>query len=180
MGKISRGLVKYLNGQIEAGVDAVQLFDTWVGCLGPEDYREFVLPHTRSVIQGLVPGAPVIHFGTGTAPFLTAVREAGGAVIGVDFRVELDRAWQAMCTDVGIQGNLDPAALFAPRDMIRAHVRRILEQAAGRPGHIFNLGHGVLPATPVEHVIAMIEDVHALSRGVRPQSGNLPGSKLGV
>ncbi len=164
LAKISRGLVRYLNGQIEAGVDAVQLFDSWVGCLGPRDYREFVLPHTQAVIRGLTPGIPVIHFGTGTGTFLKEMREAGGDIIGVDFRIELDRAWQAIGYEVGIQGNLDPVVLCGPRQEIRTRVQRILEQAAGRPGHIFNLGHGVLPSTPVDHVIAMIEDVHELSR----------------
>ncbi len=162
--KISRGLVKYLNGQIEAGADAVQLFDTWVGCLGPEEYEQYVLPHTRSVIQGIKPGVPVIHFGTGTAGFLRQMREAGGDVIGVDPRVELDQAWAAIGTDVGIQGNLDPVVLFAPREVIRAKVKRILEQAASRPGHIFNLGQGILPNTPEENAVAMVEYVHALSQ----------------
>ena len=148
MQKISRGLIKYLNGQIAAGVDAVQLFDTWVGCLGPEEYREFVLPHTQAVIRALTPGTPVIHFGTGTASFLKDVRQAGGDVIGVDFRVVLDQAWQTIGYDVGIQGNVDPVVLYAPIDVIRAKVRRVIEQAAGRPGHIFNLGHGVLPTAP--------------------------------
>lgn len=164
MAKISRGLVKYLNAQVDAGADAVQLFDSWVGCLGPEDYRQFVLPHTRSVIQGITSGVPVIHFGTGTTAFLQEMREAGGDVIGVDFRVDLDRAWQILGSDIGIQGNLDPAVLFASPDTIRLRAKRILEQAGARPGHIFNLGHGVLPRTPVEHVIRLIEDVHELSR----------------
>ena len=164
MEKISRGLVAYLNGQIAAGADAVQLFDSWVGCVGPRDYREFVLPHTRFVIQQLTPGTPVIHFGTGTAPFLREFRDAGGDVIGVDFRVELDQAWQAIGHDVGIQGNLDPVVLCASPAMIRSRVRRILEQAGGRAGHIMNLGHGILPSTPVDHAIAMIDAVHELSR----------------
>ena len=164
MEKISRGLVKYLNGQIDAGADAIQLFDSWVGCLGPHDYRTFVLPHTQAVIRGLRAGTPVIHFGTGTSSLLEAMRQAGGEVIGVDFRVELDAAWQAIGTNVGIQGNLDPAALYAPPPSIRARVQQILEQAAGRPGHIFNLGHGVLPTTPVDHVLQLIDDVHELSR----------------
>jgi len=164
MEKISRGLIKYLNGQIAAGADAVQLFDSWVGCLGPRDYREYVLPHTRAVIHGLTPGTPVIHFGTGTGPFLPALRDAGGDVIGVDFRVELDAAWEAIGHDKAVQGNLDPVALFAPRSVIRERVKRILEQAGGRPGHIFNLGHGVLPATSVDHVLALVDDVHELSR----------------
>jgi uroporphyrinogen decarboxylase len=161
--KISRGLVKLLNGQIEAGADAVQLFDSWVGCLGPEDYRKYVLPHTQSVIRGLKPGVPVIHFGTGTGPFLADVREAGGDVIGVDFRVQLDEAWKAIGEDAGIQGNLDPAVLCGPVELIRERAARILSQAAGRPGHIFNLGHGVLPQTPVENVIALVDMVHEMS-----------------
>jgi len=164
MEKISRGIIKYLNGQIRAGVDAVQLFDSWVGCLGPCEYREFVLPHSRAIIQALAPGVPVLHFGTGTAAFLPEMREAGGDVIGVDFRVELDRAWDAIGHDRGIQGNLDPVVLCTTPEVIRTQARRILEQAAGRPGHVFNLGHGVLPATPVDHVTALIEMVHELSR----------------
>jgi len=167
MEKISRGLIKYLNGQIEAGADAVQLFDSWVGCLGPADYAEFVLPHTQAVIRGLKPGVPVVHFGTGTGPFLKKVRQAGGDVIGVDFRVELDEAWAAIGYDAGIQGNLDPMVLCSSPGYIRTRVKRILEQAGGRPGHIFNLGHGVLPYTPVENVIALIEQVHELSQRLR-------------
>jgi len=167
MEKMSRGLVKYLNGQIAAGADAVQLFDSWVGCLGPQEYREFVLPHTRAVIHGVTPNVPVIHFGTGTAAFLSQMREAGGDVIGVDFRVDLDEAWKRIGYEVGIQGNLDPAVLCSTREEIRKRVARILAQADGRPGHIFNLGHGVLPTTPVEHVIGLIEDVHELSRGAK-------------
>jgi uroporphyrinogen decarboxylase len=164
MEKIGRGLIKYLNGQIEAGADAVQLFDSWVGCLSPEDYREYVLPHTQRVIRGLTPGVPVIHFGTGTAAFLRQMREAGGDVISVDWRVPLDQAWQALGEGVGIQGNLDPVALYAPREMVRARARRVLEQAAGCPGHIFNLGHGILPTTPYDHVRALVDDVHELSQ----------------
>lgn len=162
--KISRGLVKYLSGQIDAGADAVQIFDTWVGCLSPSEYERCVLPHTQAVIRGLKGRVPVIHFGTGTAAFLSQFRRAGGDVIGVDSRVELDEAWDALGQEVGIQGNLDPAALFAPKEGVRAAVERILKQAAGRPGHIFNLGHGVLPGTPEENVIAMVEYVHELSR----------------
>jgi uroporphyrinogen decarboxylase len=163
MEKIARGLTRYLNGQIAAGVDAVQLFDSWVGCLGPQDYRTYVLPYTRQVIHGLTPKVPVIHFGVGTAAFLDAMREAGGDVIGVDYHVELDQAWQAIGHEAGIQGNLDPVALYGPVAFIRERVKRILAQAGGRPGHIFNLGHGVLPTTPVDHVVAMVEAVHELS-----------------
>ena len=174
MEKISRGLIEYLNGQIEAGADAIQIFDSWVGCLSPADYREFVLPYTRQVIQGLKPGTPirsggqppvpVIHFGTGTAAFLKEMREAGGDVIGVDFRVGLDEAWRVIGHDCGIQGNLDPVALLSRPEIIQKQAGKILEQVAGKPGHIFNLGHGILPQTPVENVIALIDYVHERSR----------------
>ncbi len=163
MALISRALVKYLNAQISAGAQAVQLFDSWVGCLSPDDYRDFVLPHTRSVIQNITPGTPVLHFGTGTASLLELMREAGGDVIGIDWRVRLDEAWHRLGHDVGIMGNLDPVTLFANRDHIRAQARKILDQAERRPGHIFNLGHGILPETPVENVIALVDAVHELS-----------------
>ncbi|HTL48944.1 MAG TPA: uroporphyrinogen decarboxylase [Verrucomicrobiae bacterium] len=167
MEKMSRLLGRYLNAQIEAGADAVQIFDSWVGCLSPSDYREFVLPHTQRLIRSVTPGVPVVHFGTGTAPFLEHLREAGGDVIGVDFHVELDHAWTRLGHDVGIQGNLDPAALFGPREVLQEKARRILDQAGGRPGHIFNLGHGVLPGTPVDNVIALIDFVHNASAKAR-------------
>jgi uroporphyrinogen decarboxylase len=160
---ISRALAKYLNAQIEAGAQAVQLFDSWVGCLSPDDYREFVLPHTRSVIQNVRAGVPVLHFGTGTAALLELMREAGGDVIGLDWRVKLDEGWQRVGHDVGIMGNLDPVVLFANKDVLRARAKRILDQAGGRAGHIFNLGHGILPETPVENVIALVEMVHEMS-----------------
>ena len=165
MSLITRALVKYLNAQVDAGAQAVQLFDSWVGCLSPDDYREFVLPHSRAVIEGVKPGAPVIHFGTGTAALLELMREAGGDVIGLDWRVRLDEAWQRVGHDVGVMGNLDPVALFAGTETLRAQAKRILDQAGGRPGHVFNLGHGILPETPVENVIALIEMVHEMSRG---------------
>jgi len=158
---ISRGLVKYLNAQIEAGAQAVQLFDSWVGCLSPDDYRRYVLPHSRGVIANVRQGVPVLHFGTGTAALLELMREAGGDVIGFDWRVRLDEAWSRVGHDVAVMGNLDPVALFASADHIRAEAHRILDQAAGRPGHIFNLGHGILPETPVENVIALVREVQA-------------------
>jgi uroporphyrinogen decarboxylase len=163
MSLISRGLSKYLNAQIEAGAQAVQLFDSWVGCLSTEDYREFVLPHTRSVIQNITPGVPVIHFGTGTGTLLESMREAGGDVIGLDWRVQLDEGWSRIGHDIAVMGNLDPVILFADRQHIISQAKRILEQAAGRPGHIFNLGHGILPETPVDNVIALVDAVHELS-----------------
>ena len=166
MALISRALVKYLNAQIAAGAQAVQLFDSWVGCLSPDDYREFVLPHSRSVIQNVTPGVPVIHFGTGTASLLELMREAGGDVIGLDWRVRLDDGWRRIGHDVAVMGNLDPVVLFAKQDVLRAHAKRILEQAGGRAGHIFNLGHGILPETPVENVIALVQMVKEMSHGL--------------
>jgi uroporphyrinogen decarboxylase len=163
MALLSRNLVCYLNSQIAAGAQAVQLFDSWVGNLSPEDYRTFVLPHSQAVIRHLPPGVPVIHFGTGTSALLELMCEAGGDVIGVDFRVELDHAWQRLGA-VGIQGNLDPVALYAERSHLRQRVQRILQQAGGRPGHIFNLGHGILPTTPVDNVVALVDYVHTLSQ----------------
>jgi uroporphyrinogen decarboxylase len=163
MSLISRGLVKYLNAQIDSGAQAVQLFDSWVGCLSVDDYREFVLPHTRGVIQNIKPGVPVIHFGTGTGALLESMREAGGDVIGLDWRVRLDEGWKRVGYDRAVMGNLDPIVLFANQDQVRSQTKRILEQTEGRPGHIFNLGHGILPETPVENVIALVEMVHEMS-----------------
>jgi len=163
MSLISRGLVKYLNAQVEAGAQVVQLFDSWVGCLSVDDYRDYDLPHTRSVIENVKPGTPVIHFGTGTAALLELMREAGGDVIGLDWRVDLGEAW-ARLGDVAVQGNFDSVALFSNQDFIRAQARRILDRAGGRPGHIFNLGHVILPETPVDNVITLVEAVHELSQ----------------
>jgi len=163
MEHLARSLALYINGQIDAGVQAVQVFDTWVGCLGPADYREFVFPYTRLMIQGVTPGVPVIHFGTGNAMLLEAMRDAGGNIIGVDSRVELDEAWARVGFQVGVQGNLDPIVLFADSGYIRQRVERILQQAGGRPGHIFNLGHGILPNTPLENVLELVRLVHELS-----------------
>jgi uroporphyrinogen decarboxylase len=162
MSLISRALIKYLNAQIAAGAQAVQLFDSWVGCLSPDDYREYVLPHTREVIAAVTQGTPVIHFGTGTAALLELMREAGGDVIGVDWRVDLADAWQRL-GDVAVMGNFDPVQLFTNPDFIRAQAKKILDRAGGRDGHIFNLGHGILPETPVDNVLALIDAVHELS-----------------
>lgn len=154
----------FLRAQITAGVQVVQLFDSWVGCLGPDDYRAYVLPHTGRVIDELRGcDVPVIHFATGAATLLEAMREAGGDVIGVDWRMPLDDAWQRLGGQVGVQGNLDPVALFAPLPEITRRVDDILRRAGNRPGHIFNLGHGILPETPVEHVQAVAEMVHSRS-----------------
>lgn len=151
----------YLNMQIDAGAHAVQLFDSWVGALSPHDYCEFVAPHSKAVISALRPGTPVIHFGTMTDSLLTHMRDAGGDVIGLDWRVELDEAWERLGYGVGVQGNFDPVLLFTDAQTIQREVRAILQRANGRPGHIFNLGHGILPETPVDNVLALVEAVHA-------------------
>jgi uroporphyrinogen decarboxylase len=160
---LGEATARYLNGQIAAGAEVVQLFDSWVGVLSPADYRAFVQPHVRAVMKALVPGVPVIHFGTGTAGLLEPMRDAGGDVIGLDWRVDLDAAWETLGPDVAVQGNLDPAALLAPPAVFKERVRDILARAGGRPGHIFNLGHGVLPQTPVDHARALVDMVHDLS-----------------
>lgn len=164
MERLAEATVEYVREQIAAGVEAVQLFDSWVGCLGPDDYRTYVLPHMRATLRAIAgAGVPVIHFGTGTGALLELMREAGGDVIGLDWRVDLGEAWARLGADVAVQGNLDPVALFAPPAEIRRRVEHTLARAAGRPGHIFNLGHGVLPGTPVAHVQAMVDAVHELS-----------------
>ncbi len=142
---------------------AVQLFDSWVGCLGTDDYRRFVLPHTKAVIDGLPAGMPVINFATGNPALVPLQAEAGGTVIGVDWRIRLDDAWRAIGHDRAIQGNLDPAALLADRPELRRRAKEVLDQAAGRVGHIFNLGHGILPQTPVDNAVALVDIVHELS-----------------
>jgi uroporphyrinogen decarboxylase len=159
MSRLARSVARYVNAQIAAGAQCVQLFDSWVGCLGVSDYRTFVLPHLKSLIAGITPGVPVINFGTGNPALLPSMSEAGGNVIGVDWRIELADAWRAVGYEKAVQGNLDPLVLFADREEIRRRARAILEQARGRPGHIFNLGHGILPQTPVDSVLALIDAV---------------------
>jgi len=157
-------VLAYLRAQVEAGAQAVQLFDSWVGGLGPLDYREFVLPYSRRIFAGLADtGVPRIHFGTGTAALLPLMAEAGPDVVGVDWRVELDRAWEAIGPDLGIQGNLDPAVLLGPFERVEERALDVLRRAGGRDGHIFNLGHGVLPDTPVDHLRRLVELVHGVT-----------------
>ena len=152
----------YLVAQVEAGAQALQVFDSWVGALSEADYREFVLPHSRRLMErARTTGVPVIHFGTDTAHLFDALREAGGDVIGVDWRTPLDAAWGRLGASVAVQGNLDPTLLLAPRQRLLAGADDVLRRVAGRAGHIFNLGHGVLPQTPVENVRALVEHVHA-------------------
>ena len=163
MRRLTGAVTAYLNAQIVAGAQAVQLFDSWVGCLAPDDYQRFVLPHMQALIGGITAGVPIIHFGTGTAGLLELMRQAGGQVIGLDWRIDLATGWQRVGHDFAIQGNLDPLALLAPRDEIRDRVARILERAHGQVGHIFNLGHGILPQTPVDNVVALVDMVHEMS-----------------
>ena len=155
----------YLLAQIEAGVDVVQVFDSWVGALNASDYREFIMPHTRCIFQRVAStGVPTIHFGVGTGSILRDMREAGGDVIGADWRIPLNDAWDRIGPDRGVQGNLDPTLLLGPLDRIFAATDDVLSRAGGRPGHIFNLGHGILPTTPVEHVHALARYVHQKTR----------------
>jgi uroporphyrinogen decarboxylase len=152
----------YLRAQVEAGAQALQVFDSWVGALDAADYREFVMPHVKALFDGLKDtGVPLIHFGTGTGHLLALQREAGGDVIGVDWRTPLDEGWGRIGHDRAVQGNLEPHALFAPLKHLLARVDDVLARAGGRAGHVFNLGHGILPGTPVEHVRAVVEHVHA-------------------
>ncbi len=163
MKKIARATAKYLNAQIEAGAQAIQLFDSWVGNLTSEEYKKYVMPYSAQVFKDLKPDVPAIHFGTGTGKFLELMSEAGGSVIGVDHRIRLDEAWKKIGDSKAIQGNLNPQILCSTPQAIRNEVKSILNFTDGKPGHIFNLGHGVLPETPVENVIALVEIVHELS-----------------
>ena len=161
MDKLTRMLSAYLLAQAKAGAQVLQIFDSWVGCLGPADYRDYVFPYTKQLFLALrEAGVPSIHFGTGTGDLLPLMRQAGGDVMGADWRISLDVAWERVGPGVGIQGNLDPVALLAPWPLLKERAREILNRAAGRAGHIFNLGHGVLPPTPVDSVKALVDFVH--------------------
>jgi uroporphyrinogen decarboxylase len=163
MSRLARAITIYLNAQITAGAQAVQLFDSWVGTLGPDDYCTYALPHVQKIIAGITPGIPVISFATGNPQLLPLLAEGGASVISVDWRVRLDEAWQMIGRDRAIQGNLDPMALLADQTELRRRAADILKQAAGRPGHIFNLGHGVLQQTPPDNARALVDIVHELS-----------------
>jgi uroporphyrinogen decarboxylase len=161
MEKLSTALAEYITAQIRAGAQAVQLFDSWVGTLSPMDYETFVLPYSKKVLDAAqATGVPVIHFGTGTAALLTLMRQAGGNVIGLDWRVPLDQGWQTIGFDRAVQGNLDPVVLFASIPEMKKHIHAVLHRAKGRPGHIFNVGHGILQHTPEENVKAAVEIIH--------------------
>jgi uroporphyrinogen decarboxylase len=160
MEKISEGLIRYLNAQIRSGVQALQIFDSWVGCLSPSDYEIYVLPYSKKIIHSLDKSVPLIHFATSSSTLLEWMKKAGGDVIGVDWRVNIREAWARLGDNVAIQGNLDPVILLSKPELIEKEVKRILGEAGGRPGHIFNLGHGVLPNTPADHVAALVNMVH--------------------
>ncbi len=164
MERLSRAITVYLNHQIAAGAQCVQLFDSWAGCLSPIDYSEHVLPWVQQIIAGITPGVPVINFATGNPELLPLLRGDRRTVVGVDWRINLDAAWQRIGNDRAVQGNLDPAVLLAEPEVIRERTQQLLDSVAGRQGHIFNLGHGVLKETPVEHAIALVEYVKDLSQ----------------
>jgi len=164
MEKLAEVVRLYLRAQIEAGAQAVQLFDSWVGQLSVEDYREYVQPHSKHILNDVMKaGVPVIHFGTGTQALLPSMRDAGGHVIGIDWKTPLAEAWERIGYDHAVQGNMDPTVLFAPLDVAKRHAKRVLIAAEGRAGHVFNLGHGILPETPVATVQAIIDYVHSES-----------------
>ena len=157
-------LAHYAREQVAAGADALQVFDSWVGCLSTSDYSRFVLPHTRTLIAELkATGVPVIYFGTDTTSLIPLIKQTRAEVVGVDWRILIDDAFEMLGENFAVQGNLDPVVLFAPEAEVRRQVREVLDRAAGRIGHIFNLGHGILPETPVENVIALVDEVHAYS-----------------
>ncbi len=162
MRRLADSLVRYVARQIESGCQAVQIFDSWAGCLSPADYRDYVLPYTKSVFDRLPPDVPAIHFLTGNPALLRLQRQAGGSVVGLDWRVDLGEAWQSVGYDVAVQGNLDPVVLQADLPTLKGQAKAVLEAAAGRPGHIFNLGHGVLPETDPNNVKALVALVHEL------------------
>lgn len=165
MAKISEVVVRYLKAQIKAGAQAVQIFDSWVGALSPVDYKEYVLPHSKYVMDALKDeDVPVIHFANNASSFLEMVKEAGGDVIGLDWRINIDDAIRRLGDDVAVQGNIDPTILLAPPKVIEQRVKELLDRVGNRPGHIFNLGHGINKETPVENVIVLVEAVQKYSK----------------
>ena len=168
MERLTSIMTAYLRAQVTAGVDALQLFDSWVGALSPKDYAEYVEPYSRRIFAALAPaGVPMIHFGTNTAGLFDLMKGDGATVIGVDWRVSLDEAWARVGFQLGLQGNLDPAALLAPRAVMEAKALDVLRRAGGRPGHIFNLGHGLLPSTPLDNVLRLVDFVQERSAQMR-------------
>ena len=160
MGKLVDVLGSFALMQVSAGARVIQVFDSWVGALGPDDYVRYVAPYSRALIERIrSTGTPVIHFGTGAAGFFRELHAAGGDVMGVDWRINIDQAWMDISYRSAVQGNLDPAALFAPLPELKTRVHELLKRTGTRPGHIFNLGHGILPETPVDHVKAVVQMV---------------------
>lgn len=164
MTRLSQAVADYLKAQIDAGAQAVQLFDSWIGCLSAEDYRRYVLPHTRAIFDALPKDTPAIHFGTGNPALYPAMKEAGGDVIGIDWRISIDDAWTMLGDGVALQGNMDPAALLASREVLKMRASEVLGSAGGRPGHIFNLGHGIMPQAKVDQARALVDHVHEASQ----------------
>ena len=162
MAKLVDSVSLYLKAQIVAGCQAVQVFDSWAGCLSPDDYREYVLPHTKRLIESVIDDAPVINFLTGNPALLPLQKEAGGAVMGVDWRIGLKEAWDIFGSEFAVQGNMDPVSIYAELPVLKQRVKAVLDAAGGRPGHIFNLGHGVMPDMNPDHVKAVVEYVHEL------------------
>jgi uroporphyrinogen decarboxylase len=169
MGRLTDATIAYLVAQAEAGAEALQLFDSWIGALSPEVYRRMVQPHVRRLFAGL-PGVPTIHFGTGTAGLLGDLAAAGGDVIGLDWRIDLDRGWD-LVGERAVQGNLDPAVAAGPWSAVRAAADDVLARASGRAGHVFNLGHGVLPETPVDNLRRLVDHVHEATARPREAAG---------
>ncbi|MGB2693079.1 MAG: uroporphyrinogen decarboxylase [Thermodesulfobacteriota bacterium] len=160
MEKLSTATAAYLNKQIKAGADVVQLFDSWVGCLSRDDYQEFVLPHMKKLISEIKADTPVIHFGTGTSALLDLIKESGSQVLGLDWRVDLAKAWKQVGYNKAVMGNLDPVILFSSPSEIKKRTKKILDKGKNRPGFIFNLGHGILPKTPVDNALALVDYIH--------------------
>lgn len=164
MGKMSRTIARYLNAQIAAGAQCVQLFDSWAGCLSVQDYQRYVFPYVKQIIDSIVPSVPVINFATGNPALLPLLRGDSRTVVGIDWRIPLDAAWEQVGHERAVQGNLDPIALLAEPETLKEMTADVLQRAGGRAGHIFNLGHGILPNTPVDHAIALVDMVHELSQ----------------
>lgn len=163
MTRFSDALALYVSAQIDAGAQAIQLFDSWVGALSPADYRKYVMPYTKKVFDAVKGRVPTLHFGTGNPELLVPMREAGGDVTGVDWRIGLDEAWSRLGPEARVMGNLEPAMLLAPIELMKQRASEVLDQAAGRPGHVFNLGHGIMPQTTVDQVRTLVDHVHEAS-----------------
>jgi len=172
MGKLTEVVRRFLRAQVQAGAQAVQIFDSWVGSLGPDDYATHVAPHMHTLLSDLeTTGVPVIHFGTGNPALLELQANAGGTVMGIDWRIRLGDAWGRVGYHKAVQGNLDPVVMLAPREVIHQRARDVLLQAAGRPGHVFNLGHGITPEVNPDEVAALVDFVHSQSAGIRSRLG---------